>query len=128
MAVSKQTLSSGYALRLGLFTAINPWHCAITITYLAYVFCISFNIVSKSIHVQVFTVTSILFTHKTVLGEGIVSHIFPCSPQGGKISQLKPTCCMGKTILGGTYMYIYACVTDNSSCQCGAHSGLPKLS
>ena len=28
MAVSKQTSSSGYALRLNLFTAINPWHYA----------------------------------------------------------------------------------------------------
>ena len=26
----KQTLSSGFALRLGLFTAINPWPRAIT--------------------------------------------------------------------------------------------------
>ena len=26
MAISKQTSSSGYALQLGLFTAINPWH------------------------------------------------------------------------------------------------------
>ena len=26
MAVSKQTSSSGYALGLSLFTAINPWH------------------------------------------------------------------------------------------------------
>ena len=33
MGVSKQTLSSGYALGLALFTAINPWHQAITITY-----------------------------------------------------------------------------------------------
>ena len=24
-----KTLSLGYALRLSLFTAINPWHCAI---------------------------------------------------------------------------------------------------
>ena len=31
--VSKETLFSGYALRLGLFTTMNPWHCAITITY-----------------------------------------------------------------------------------------------
>ena len=28
----KQTSSLGYAFRLGLFTAINPWHRAITIT------------------------------------------------------------------------------------------------
>ena len=28
----KQTLSSGFALGLGLFTAINPWPRAITIT------------------------------------------------------------------------------------------------
>ena len=38
MAVSKQTSSSGYVLgsvyafRLRLFTAIIPWHCAITYT------------------------------------------------------------------------------------------------
>ena len=32
MAVVNKPLSSGYALGLGLFTAINPWHCAITIT------------------------------------------------------------------------------------------------
>ena len=31
MAVSKQTSSSGYTLRLSLFTAINPWHRAITV-------------------------------------------------------------------------------------------------
>ena len=29
---SKQSSSLGYALGLGLLTAINPWHCAITIT------------------------------------------------------------------------------------------------
>ena len=28
----KQTLSSGFVLGLGSFTAINPWPCAITIT------------------------------------------------------------------------------------------------
>ena len=31
-----------------------------------------------------------------------MSHNFPCSPQGGKLSQLNPggaTCCIGKTIL-----------------------------
>ena len=28
-----------------------------------------------------------------------MSHNFPCSPQGGKISLLNPTCCIGKTIL-----------------------------
>ena len=31
MAVSKQTSSSGYVLRLCLFTAINPWQHAVTI-------------------------------------------------------------------------------------------------
>ena len=31
--VSKETLFSGYPLWLGLFTTMNPWHCAITITY-----------------------------------------------------------------------------------------------
>ena len=29
----KQTLSSGFALGLGSFTAINPWSRAVTITY-----------------------------------------------------------------------------------------------
>ena len=28
---------------------------------------------------------------------------FPCHPQGGKLSQLNPTCCIGKTILGGIH-------------------------
>ena len=31
-----------------------------------------------------------------------MSQNFPCSPQGGKLS-LNPTCCLGKTILGGIY-------------------------
>ena len=62
MAISKQTLSSGYALRLGLFTAKNLWHCAITIMYLAYVFCISFNIV-----IMVQPVYKIVFQKWTVL-------------------------------------------------------------
>ena len=35
-----------------------------------------------------------------------MSHNFPCSPQGGKVSQLNPTCCMGKSILGGICMHI----------------------
>ena len=30
-----------------------------------------------------------------------MSHNFLCSPQGGKLSQLNPTCRIGKTILGG---------------------------
>ena len=30
--VNKLTSSSGYPLGLSLFTAIHPWHCAITIT------------------------------------------------------------------------------------------------
>ena len=30
---SNQTSSSGYALGVSLFTAINPWHCAISITH-----------------------------------------------------------------------------------------------
>ena len=34
MGVSKQTLSSCYAVGLSLFTAINVWYCAITITKL----------------------------------------------------------------------------------------------
>ena len=38
---------------------------------------------------------------------GNINHIFPCSPQRGKISQLTPTCCIGKTILGWIYIYIY---------------------
>ena len=36
-------VSSGYTLRLGLFTAINPWHCAITITYNLHVCTQTFN-------------------------------------------------------------------------------------
>ena len=50
MAVSKQSSSSGYALRLCLFTAINPWHCAITITklrHLAIIGSLCYGIVSK---------------------------------------------------------------------------------
>ena len=35
-----------------------------------------------------------------------MNHIFPCSPQGGKISQLNPSCCIGKT--GGTYAMLLA--------------------
>ena len=35
-----------------------------------------------------------------------MSHDFPCSPQGGKLSQLNPTCCIGKTILGGIYSLV----------------------
>ena len=38
-------------------------------------------------------------------------HVFPCSPQGGKIPQLYPTCCIGKTILAG----IYCCMVKASS-------------
>ena len=34
MGVSKQTLSSRYAVGLNPFTAINVWYCAITITKL----------------------------------------------------------------------------------------------
>ena len=34
-----------------------------------------------------------------------MSHNFPCSPQGGKMSQLNPTCCIGKTIIGGIYIH-----------------------
>ena len=33
MAVSKQTSSLGYTLKLSPFTVINPWYCAITTTY-----------------------------------------------------------------------------------------------
>ena len=34
---------------------------------------------------------------------GTLSHHFPCIPQGGIISTVNPTCCIGKTILGGIY-------------------------
>ena len=44
MAVTEQTLSSGYALGLGLFTAINLCHCAITIPW---------TLVNKRMHLQV---------------------------------------------------------------------------
>ena len=37
-------------------------------------------------------------------GEGIMSHDFPCSPQGGKIAQLTPICCISKTTPGGIYI------------------------
>ena len=33
-----------------------------------------------------------------------MGHIIPCSPQGEKISQLNPTSCISKTILGGIYV------------------------
>ena len=51
-----------------------------------------------------------------------MSHNFPCSPQGGKLSQLNPTGCIGKTILGGTYDILgsYCCfnIHSNSYCVC----------
>ena len=34
-----------------------------------------------------------------------MNHNFPCSPQGRKLSQLNPTCCIGKTILGRQTMH-----------------------
>ena len=40
-------------------------------------------------------------------------HVFPCSPQGGKIPQLYPTCCIGKTILAG--IYCCTCMVKASS-------------
>ena len=32
-----------------------------------------------------------------------MSHNFSCSPQGGNYHSKTPTCCIGKTILGGEY-------------------------
>ena len=36
-----------------------------------------------------------------------MAYFFPLYPQGGKMSQLNPTSCIGKTILHGIYIYIY---------------------
>ena len=44
-----------------------------------------------------------------------LSHIFPCSPQRGKISQLDPTCCIGITILGGIYPVTVRIKLENNS-------------
>ena len=41
-----------------------------------------------------------------------MSHVFPCSPQGRKISQLIPMCYISKTILGRIYVFcMYAVVS-----------------
>ena len=34
-----------------------------------------------------------------------MSHIFPCSSKNGEIPHI---CCVGKTTLGGIYIYIYS--------------------
>ena len=81
-----------------------------------------------------FTITSILFTHSSIYysivycklkihGEEIMSHIFPCSLQGGKLLQLNPTCCIGKTILGGMYVVMNTLVVscDLPPIGCWAH-------
>ena len=33
-----------------------------------------------------------------------MDHIFPCTPQGGNISQLYPTCYSTRVYIGGIYM------------------------
>ena len=50
----KQTLSSGYALGLGPFTAINPWPCALTITYLSSFFLFISSAATESSDTVVF--------------------------------------------------------------------------
>ena len=45
-------------------------------------------------------------------GEGTMSHTFLCSPQGGKLLQLNPTCGIDKTILGGMYVVVNTLVVS----------------
>ena len=33
-----------------------------------------------------------------------MAHNFPCTPEGGKLSQLNPTCLYTKCIVGGIYL------------------------
>ena len=47
-------------------------------------------------------------------GEGSMSHIFLCSPQGGKISSL--TRCIGKTIQGGIFLLFRDLFTTTIFC------------
>ena len=63
---SKQTEYKGVGQGLGLFTDRHKTlaTCAITIVYPTWLFVI---VVTTFVHVQVFTVTSILFTHRTLL-------------------------------------------------------------
>ena len=42
------------------------------------------------------------YAHK----EDIMNHNFPCTPEGGKISQLNPIIDYNKSILGGIYITI----------------------
>ena len=43
-----------------------------------------------------------------------MSHNFPCSPQGGKISPLNPNRCTGKTILGSINVAVNHLITGHS--------------
>ena len=45
-----------------------------------------------------------------------MSHILPCTPQGGNISRLYPACYSTKVYIGGIYInYIYLCVILHSN-------------
>ena len=49
------------------------------------------------------------YAHK----EEIMNHNFPCTPEGGKISQLNPIIDYNKSILGGMYLHVIANVAKN---------------
>ena len=42
-----------------------------------------------------------------------MDHIFPCTPQGGNISQLYPTCYSTRVYIGGIYILLYRSVIVN---------------
>ena len=64
----------------------------------------NFNIINTQLYKTVLQYSNVADCKPKIHGEGIMSHICPCSPQGGKISQLDTICCIDKTILGGIYV------------------------
>ena len=51
----------------------------------------NFNIIYTQLCIKsVLLYSNVVYCKLIIHGEGIMSHSFPCSPQGGKISQLNP--------------------------------------
>ena len=117
---SKQTECEGITRGQGLFTNSHKSlvTCAIIIIYLTWLILLcyyckhictsgsvnsNFNFIYKRLCIKSVLQCGNVVDCKLrkICRERIMRHILSCNPQGGKISQSNPTCCINKTILRG---------------------------